>query len=334
MSEQVVRFSLRLNNDLSLEQYVALARAAEAVGFDQFWVSHDLFLRSSSVILPVAAQATSKIEIGSCIFNPYTINPAELAMFAATMDELSGNRFNLGLAAGAREFLGWVGLAQERPLAAMRETIIGVRRLLSGESGAGEGEFLQWSDEAFLRFQAPRVTPIYVGAMGPNMLGLAGEMGDGILPLLFPPEHYFTVKPLVDAGQARRQDNLAELDFAACIWVSLSEDKETARRTLAKKIAYYGSSLGPLILSQLGLSIEDFAPIQEALNVQRDEEKALALVNERMLRIGVVGQPSDVIIRLEPLVAAGVQHLSFGPPLGPNPLEAVALLGAVIDHFR
>ena len=104
-----MRFSLRLNNDLTLAQYVSLAQAAEAAGFDQFWVSHDLFLRSSSVILPLVAQATSEIEIGSCIFNPYTINPAELAMFAATMDELSGNRFNLGLAAGAKEFLGWVG---------------------------------------------------------------------------------------------------------------------------------------------------------------------------------------------------------------------------------
>jgi 5,10-methylenetetrahydromethanopterin reductase len=110
-----MRFSLRLNNDLRLPQYVALAKAAEAAGFDQFWVSHDLFLRSSSAILVLVAQATETIEIGSCIFNPYTINPAELAMFAGTMDELSGNRFNLGLAAGAKEFLEWIGLAQERP---------------------------------------------------------------------------------------------------------------------------------------------------------------------------------------------------------------------------
>jgi 5,10-methylenetetrahydromethanopterin reductase len=58
------------------------------------------------------------------------------------------------------------------------------------------------------------------------------------------------------------------------------------------------------------------------------------MVDERMMRIGVVGRPSDVIARLEPLVAAGAQHLSFGPPLGPEPLEAVSLLGNVIDHFR
>lgn len=329
-----MRFSLRLNNDLTIPQYEALAQAAEASGFDQFWVSHDLFLRSSSVILPILARATTKIEIGSCIFNPYTINPAELAMFAATMDELSGNRFNLGLAAGAKEFLNWVGLAQERPLAAMRETITIVRRLLAGETAELNGQFLQWSSEAFLRFPPPRVTPIYVGALGPKMLQLAGEMGDGILPLLFPPEHYYTVKPLVDAGIARRPVTLSNLDFAACIWVSLAADREEAKRPLAQKIAYYGASLSPLILAQLALTVEDFAPIQQALNVERDEAKAMAMVDERMMRIGIVGQPSDVIARLEPLVAAGAQHLSFGPPLGPDPLEAVALLGQVIAHFR
>lgn len=329
-----MRFSLRLNNDLKPEQYVALAQAAETAGFDQFWVSHDLFLRSSSVILPLAAQATTTIEIGSCIFNPYTINPAELAMFAATMDEVSGNRFNLGLAAGAREFLEWVGLAQKRPLAAMRETIGAVRGLLAGERAEVNGRFLQWRSEAYLRFAPPRVTPIYVGAMGPQMLGLAGELGDGVLPLLFPPEHFFTVEPLVEAGFERRSASLGPLDFAACIWVSLAEDREAARRTLAQKIAYYGASLSPLILEQLDLTVEDFSAIQHALNVERNEAKAAALVDERMMRIGVVGQPSDVISRLEPLAAAGVRHLSFGPPLGPEPLEAVSLLGEVIEHFR
>jgi 5,10-methylenetetrahydromethanopterin reductase len=166
------------------------------------------------------------------------------------------------------------------------------------------------------------------------MLGLAGEMGDGVLPLLFPPEHFFTVRPLVNAGIARRSATLSKLDFAACIWVSLSADREAAKRTLARKIAYYGSSLGPLILGQLDLTLEDFSPIQHALNAERDEAKAVALVDDRMMRIGIVGQTSDVIARLEPLVAAGAQHLSFGPPLGPEPLEAVALLGHVIDHFR
>jgi 5,10-methylenetetrahydromethanopterin reductase len=82
------------------------------------------------------------------------------------------------------------------------------------------------------------------------------------------------------------------------------------------------------------LTQEDFRPIEQAMMVERDEAKAIALVDERMLRIGVVGEPRDVIARLEPLVAAGATHLSFGPPLGPDRLAAIHLLGEVIAHFR
>lgn len=65
-----MRFSLRLNNDLPIADSVRLARAAEAAGFDQFWVSHDLFLRSAPVILSAVATATERIAIGTCILNP------------------------------------------------------------------------------------------------------------------------------------------------------------------------------------------------------------------------------------------------------------------------
>jgi 5,10-methylenetetrahydromethanopterin reductase len=165
------------------------------------------------------------------------------------------------------------------------------------------------------------------------MLALTGEIADGALPLLFPPEHYFGVLPYLQEGVERRAPPLGKLDLAACIWVSLADDRAAARRVLAHKIAYYGHALGPLIWDRLGLVKEDFAPIEQAMMVERDEEKAISLVDERMLRIGIVGDAHDVIARLEPLVAAGATHLSFGPPLGPDPLAAIALLGEVVQHF-
>ncbi len=330
-----MKFSLRLNNDLTLDEYVALAQAAERYGFDQFWVSHDLLLRSAPVVLARLAAVTARIELGTCVLNPYTLNPAEIAMLAATLDELSHNRFNLGVAAGARDFLEWVGIEQTAPLVTKRETIYALRALQRGERAARDGQALHWTSQAYLRFRAPRVTPIYLGALSPKMLALAGELADGVLPLLFPPEHYFTVKPLVDKGLETRDAALGELDFAACIWVSLAEDAAAARRALGAKIAYYGHALSPLIWSRLNLTREDFEPIAHARMVERDEARAVSLVDERMMAIGVVGSPADVIARLEPLVAAGVRHLSFGPPLGPLPLAAVELLGTqVLPYFR
>jgi 5,10-methylenetetrahydromethanopterin reductase len=110
-----MKFSLRLNNDLPVSEYVALATLAEEVGFHQFWVSNDLFLRSAPIILTAVALATKRIEIGTCIVNPYTIHPSEIAMMASTLDEVSGGRFNLGISAGAEDFLRWIGIPQDKP---------------------------------------------------------------------------------------------------------------------------------------------------------------------------------------------------------------------------
>lgn len=327
-----MKFSLRLNNDLPVREYVAMAKAAEEAGFDQFWVSHDLFLRSSPSILTAVALATERIEIGTCILNPYTLHPAELAMIAATLEEVSGGRFNLGLGAGAAEFMKWVRLPYERPLATTRRAILQLRAMLDGDQAPG------WEEEAYLRFQPDnngRRIPIYLAAMSPNMLRLAGELADGVLPLLFPPEHYATVEPLIREGADQAGRSMDEIDLAACVWCSVSDDRQAAEDVLRDKIAYYGHALSPLIFDRLGLTAEDFRATERALMTERDPMKARALVTDRMLRIGIVGTPADLTARLESLVALGVRHLSFGPPLGPDPLAAVEAIGKdVIPRFR
>ncbi len=330
-----LKFSLRLNNDLPVREYVTLAQAAEQAGLDQFWVSDDLFLRSAPVILTAVAAATQRIAIGTCILNPYTLNPAEIAMFAATLDEFSGGRFNLGLASGAAEFLKWVGITPEKPRTAVLESMTVINRLLAGERAPLEGDFLRWGDEAYLRFTAPRRVPIYLGAMSPNMLRAIGEAADGGLPLLFPPEHYETVIAYIREGLARAGRDETALDIAACIWCSLGDDRAAAEDVLKEKIAYYGHAMSPLIWDRLGLAREDFAPIEQAVMVERDIEKAKALITPAMLQIGVAGTTRDLIARLEGLVSLGVRHLSLGPPLGPDPLAAIQQVGRdVIPHFR
>ncbi len=330
-----MKFSLRFNNDRPAAEYIALAQAAEKAGFDQFWVSDDLFLRSAIVILTSVAQATEHIEIGTCILNPYTLNPAQMAMEAATLDEISGGRFNLGLSSGSGDFLKWLGIEQEKPRTAVIETVEAINRLLSGERAPMKGGFLRWTDEAYLRFQPRRRIPIYLGAMSPRMLRTIGEIADGGLPLLFPPEHYANVMPHIRAGAHAAGRNLNNVDVAACIWCSVSEDRAAAEDVLREKIAYYGHAMSDTILEQLGLTHADFAAIEQAVMAENNLEKAKSLVTENMLRIGIVGTSADLIPRLERLVEMGARHLSFGPPLGPDPLEAIEVIGRdVLPHFR
>ena len=320
-----MKFSLRLNNDLPVAEYVRLAQAAERAGFDQIWVSDDLFLRSAPVILSAVAVATSRIEIGTCIVNPYTLHPAEMAMMAATLDELSNGRFNLGLSSGAADFLKWIGITTEKPLTAVIDCVKAINALFAGEPING------WTEDAYLRFKPTRRVPIYIGAMSPNMLRAIGEIADGGLPLLFPPEHYETVLPYIQEGAAKAGRNLSQIDVAACIWCCIGDDDDPLR----EKIAYYGHALSPLIWDRLGLTRDDFAPIEHAVMTERDMEKAKSLVTPAMLQIGIVGTTKDIITRMENLVRLGVTHLSFGPPLGRDLLAAVEALGRdVIPYFR
>ena len=101
-----MKFSLRVNNDLKPAQLVDMAVMAERMGFDQMWVSNDLFLRSAPTMAAMMLQATKKIHIGIGIMNPYSVHVSELAMIGSTLQEASHGRFILGLGAGAADFLG------------------------------------------------------------------------------------------------------------------------------------------------------------------------------------------------------------------------------------
>lgn len=330
-----MKFSLRFNNDLPARDYLNFAQAAEAAGFDQFWVSNDLFLRSAPVILSAIAMATERIEIGTCILNPYTIHPAEIAMFAATLDELSGGRFNLGISSGAEDFIGWLGLDFDLPRSRVVESIRAIKKLTSNENAATRGRVLRWTEEAWLRFESSRRTPIYLGAMSPKMLEEIGAIADGGLPLLFPPEHYQNILPHVERGLRRAGRKLDDIDLAACIWCSISADQEAAEAVLADKIAYYGHAMSPLILEQLGLTQKDFEPIRRAYHLEGDTEGARRMVTAQMLRIGIAGGSDALIERLEGLAQLGVRHLSFGPPLGPDILAAIDAIGRdVIPRYK
>lgn len=314
-----MRTSLRFNNDLSIEDFVRIAVLAEEAGFDQLWVSHDLFWRSAPVLMTAAARATSRIALGAGVFNPVSMHTSEIAMAVASLHEVSGGRIILGIGAGADRFLDWARLPYESPVARTRKAIGELRALLAGEVPDG------WQEEGRLR-TGPAPVPIYIGAMGPKMLELGGELADGALPLLFPPEHYPQAAAQIEAGARKAGRDPAAVDVAACIWCSIDPDPARARWALAEKIAYYGPSFAPYLLGRASITVEDFAPIREQL-ARGNERRAAELVTPQMLSLGISGGVDEVIERCRGLIAMGAKHISFGPPLGPDPVQAVLTLG-------
>ena len=322
-----MKFSVRVNNDLPVRRFTRLAAIAEEGGFDQLWVSNDLFLQSATVLVSAAATATSRIELGVGIFNPVSMRTPEIAMIAASLHDLTAGRFNLGLGAGADRFLNWAGLAAQPPVARTRTALVELRDLLAGRTPPG------FSSAARLA-AAPILIPIYVGGMGARMLGLAGELADGALPLLFPPEHFPVARRQVAAGAARAGRDMSNLDVAACVWCSIAGNASEARQAMAAKIAYYGPSFAPELLERASLSLDDFAGIEDELTAGR-AGRAAELVTPAMLRLGIVGDVDEVTERCLALVAQGAGHISFGPPLGPDPERALLTLGReVVPELR
>ena len=279
-------------------------------------MSNDLFLRSAPVLAGALAARTGRIGLGIAVMNPYSVHVSELAMAAATVQEVSGGRFLLGLGAGAEQFLGWAGIART---AAAGHHQDGAGRAAGAARAPGRGPRACCragsGRTACCKFGVPRPVPVYVGAMGPKMLEMAGRHADGVLPLLYPPERYAAVRQQVLAGAAAGPGR-REVDLPACFWVSLSDDPAAARAALAEKLAYYGPSIPAAVLAPAGLRPQDFGP---AAALAHGGQAAAALIDDRMLSLGVAGDAADVLARCRALRRLGARHLSFGPPLGTGP---------------
>ncbi|WP_020495820.1 LLM class flavin-dependent oxidoreductase [Sciscionella marina] len=305
----------------------ARAVEAEEAGFDQVWSGNDIFGPPGIAGLASMLLSTSRIKVGAGVLDPVSIHPAQIAQIASGFQELSGDRFILGLGAGSDVFFGWAGLTPAKPVVRTRQAVIAVRELTNGRSPAGvPGAGDCWAEQA--RIQQPRPVPIYVGAMGPRMLAMTGRYADGALPLCLPPRQVYRSMEQIRAGAAEVGRSVDEIDIAGCLWCSIDPDPTIARRLLARHIAHYSGSLSTDVLLANGLDPEEFARTQ-ALMLDGDEDAAIGMVlsSSTMLELGVVGGAAEVIEQCATLIEAGARHLSFGPPMGTDSSEAMALLG-------
>lgn len=322
-----LRFSVRFNSDMgSVKDVLRWIEMADEAGFYGAWYCEDLMCRDAWVVLSAAAVKTRRIKLGTAIVNPFTSDPAELAMRAASLQELSDGRFILGLGAGEPSFLRWVGKHQKKPLTGVIEAVERLRKLLAGERAPAEAGVLPaWSDEAYLRFGPhPTPVPIYVGGQGPRILEFMGRAADGALPIVFPPEYAPVVVDKISTGAQKVGRTLDDIDVSGCVWYCLSADRERAFDRLKPLVSYYGPRLGEATLEPIGLTPADFEEIGRLVDDGRREE-AEEQVTDSMMRLAVVGNPDDVVPRLVSLVEQGVNHLNLGPPFGPDMEEAIRL---------
>jgi 5,10-methylenetetrahydromethanopterin reductase len=317
-----VRFGIRLVQHVGpARELVRLAALADELGFDAVWFPHDPFMKHAWAMMAAVAERTSRVQVGSVQTTPYLNEPSEAATFLATLDELSGGRAILGYGLHTGDMVEWLGFDTSDRVERLRDAVDTVRRLLRGETVR---------DQWYLRFEPIRPDPpIYVTPFGRDLLELSGELGDGSLPLVMPPEAAPGVVEAIRAGACGR-----ELDIAACVWLSIAEEGEAAAATLRPIVAYFAPYFLDEQLAPIGLTRDDVAPVRAAIDAG-DYERAAAAVTDELLRLAIVGTPADAIEAIEGLAAAGVPHVNLGGPLGPEPETAMRLVAErVMPAFR
>src|SRR5215213_5025086 len=192
---------------LSADEQLKLVREAESLGYDSVW-SAEAYGSDAATILGWLAQATETIKLGSAIFQMPGRSPAMTAMTAATLDQLSDGRMLLGIgSSGPQVAEGWHGQRFAKQLLRTREYIAVVRKALSRERLEYDGETIvlplpDGPGKALKLTIAPvqQEIPIYLAAIGPNNVKLAGEVADGWIPMMFSPEHLQEFLPLLEEG--------------------------------------------------------------------------------------------------------------------------------------
>ncbi|GAB4527353.1 MAG: LLM class F420-dependent oxidoreductase [Anaerolineae bacterium] len=229
---------------------------ADRLGYYVVWTAEAY---GSDAVSPLAwiGALTQQIHLGTAIMQMPGRSPANTAMTAMTLDQLSGGRMILGLGlSGPQVAEGWHGVPYGKPLGKTREYVDIVRRIFKREEPLiHEGEHYQipYRGEDATGLGKPLKSilhsrsdiPIYLASIGPKNVALTAEIADGWLPIFFSPTAYdVAYKALVDEGLALNNKSLETFDIAPSVTVVISDDLEAARNQIKPQLALYIGGMG------------------------------------------------------------------------------------------
>ena len=283
----------------TLDESVARAVAAERLGFESVWSTQMPDARDAALVLAAYANHTKRIKLGTGVLPIYTRHPTAMAQMAATLDELSGGRFVLGVGISHKVTVeGMWGLRLESPVDAMREYLTIVRTVLRDGGCSFEGHHFT----ARMAYSAPRRAdlPIVISALNPRMLELAGELADGIVLYMCTPAYVRDhIVPAVRAGRQKTGRDLEGFAIVAAVPVSLTSDRAAAHDVFRKTVARYAAL--PYYRKMM-----DASGLQEDLEQDRVDERVL----DELAGIGDEGRVRDAVVRYR---EAGVTLPAVGP---------------------
>jgi F420-dependent oxidoreductase-like protein len=308
------------------QDQLEVVQEAERLGYDSVWAA-EAYGSDAATVLAWLAAGTTRIKLGSAIFQMPGRTPALTAMTAATIDELSGGRMVLGIgSSGPQVAEGWHGQPFARQLQRTREYVAVVRKALARERLEFKGETLELplpnGPGKALKLMINPVQeriPIYLAAIGPKNTALAGEIADGWIPTFFSPEYVADFRSLLQEGADRSGRSLDGFDIAPTVSAYVSDDLEAARNLMRPGLALYVGGMGSRKQNFYNNLVQRYGFQDAAREVQdlyldgKKEEAARALPDELVDMVSLCG-PRDVVRdRLAAFRDAGVGTLMVMP---------------------
>lgn len=271
---------------------LARARRAEAGGAGALWMAEHLGYRQSLVSCAAFAAATERAVVVPTAISPFLWHPVPVAMAMATLAEAAPGRAALALGTGNPMFLAEAGVRIDRPLRAMGEFIDCLRLLWSGEPVEYRGEAFAL-DGARMAFAPPCPIPVYVAAMGPRMLRLAGARADGVvLSAGLTVEHAAASLARVAEGARSAGRAPEEVRQAGYLLAAVDDDPAAARDLLRPKIAFMlRNEFLAASVAESGIPI-DRGAVMEAV-ARRDMAGAARLVPDAAVDAFAVCGPAE-----------------------------------------
>jgi len=307
-----MRVALYLQDAHDLREGLDYVKYAEMKGFEAVWQAESRLVRDAIVPMAAYAAVTSKLKIGSGVINNWTRNIGLLASTFLTLDDLAPNRIICGIGAWWDPLARNVGIDRKKPLTAMRETIIVLRRLLNMENVTYEGEFLHVNGielDIVHGRREPRNVPLYVGATGDQMMELAGEISDGVvLNYCVEPGYNLKAMDLLDKGAKKAGRRVENLDRPQLIVCSVNNDHDKAFDATRELLTQYLAQQ-PHIAKASNVSPDVVAEIQSILGWPATLEqikRAKHLVPEELIhRITASGTPTEAHAKVEEYMKNG-----------------------------
>jgi 5,10-methylenetetrahydromethanopterin reductase len=310
-----IPLGIHVGERLSFEQTLWQAKLADDNGFESVWVAEGRLARDGIVPAAIIASQTRNVKIGTGVVNNKSRNASLMAVTFKTLDEIAPGRAILGIGAWWEPLATKVGEPLRKPLKSMREYITVLQTFFRNETVDFEGEFVTMRGVRFdsmYRENKPVDIPIYIGAVGPKMLELAGEISDGVhMDFLLPPSYLETALPAIERGVAKRTDGRTGIDITQIVSCSVNDRDPQEAIDACKAFLTLYLMQQPHIAEHCGVERELVDRIQEVAGwpaTPEDIKRAMTLVpNSLVQRVTACGTTDDAFEKLMSYHEAGVR---------------------------